>query len=124
MVGILGAIPAVFVARLTKNRKEQRNLIASLAGDRGEHLSRHIAHWNETVFRPRGVLIRVDLPDEYLNDIGKMDIRTGGGTAWSPKKYLSLDEAALKIALKARIVIIPLDESMATNDSSSSEDRG
>ncbi|CAI7649045.1 unnamed protein product [Penicillium discolor] len=123
MVGILGAIPAVFVARLTKNRKEQRNLIASLAGERGEHLSRHIAHWNETVFRPRGVLIRVDLPDEYLNDIGKMDIRTGGGTVWSPKKSLSLDEAALKIALKARIVIIPLDESMAMKDSSSSEHR-
>ncbi|KAJ5508111.1 hypothetical protein N7527_010254 [Penicillium freii] len=124
MVGILGAIPAVFVARLTKNRKEQRNLIASLAGDRGEHLARHIAHWNETVFRPRGVLIRVDLPDEYSNDIEKMDIRTGGGTVWSPKKTLSLDKAALKVALKARIVIIPLDESMAAKNSSSWENRG
>lgn len=118
MVGILGAIPAIFVARLTKNRKEQRNLIASLAGDRGEHLARHISHWNETVFRPRGVLIRVDLPDEYLNDIEKMDIRAGGGTTWSPKKSPSLDKAALKMALKARIVIIPLDGSMATNNSS------
>ncbi|KAJ5499419.1 hypothetical protein N7453_008470 [Penicillium expansum] len=112
MVGILGAIPAIFVARLTRNRQEQRNLISSMAGARGEHLARHISQWNETVFRPRGVLIRVDLPDEYLNDMEDMDIRTSGRSARSAKK--SRDKAALK----ARIVIIPLDGSMPTGNSS------
>ncbi|KGO74108.1 hypothetical protein PITC_097940 [Penicillium italicum] len=113
MVGILGAIPAIFVARLTRKRQEQRNLISSMAGVRGQHLARHISHWNETVFRPRGVLIRVDLPDEYLNDMEDMDIHTSGGSARSAKK--SRDKAALK----ARIVIIPLDGSTSTGHCSS-----
>ncbi|KAJ5795880.1 uncharacterized protein N7518_004420 [Penicillium psychrosexuale] len=111
MVGILGAIPAIFIARLTRNRREQRNLISAMAGARGEHLARHISQWNETVFGPRGVLIRVDLPDEYLNDMEYMDIRTSGGSAGSVKK--SRDKAALK----ARIVIIPLDGPTSTGNS-------
>ncbi|KAJ5960771.1 uncharacterized protein N7479_007921 [Penicillium vulpinum] len=112
MIGILGVIPAIFVARVTRNRKEQRNLISSLAGVRGEHLARHISHWNETVFRPRGILIRVDLPDEYLNDMEAMDVYTSGGSARAVRK--SRDKAALK----ARIVIIPLGETTSTEQSS------
>ncbi|CDM34285.1 hypothetical protein DTO013E5_2321 [Penicillium roqueforti] len=111
MVGILGAIPAIFIARLTRNRREQRNLISAMAGARGEHLARHISQWNETVFGPRGVLIRVDLPDEYLNDMEYMDIRTSEGSARSTRK--SRDKAALK----ARIVIIPLDGPTSTGNS-------
>ncbi|KZN91508.1 hypothetical protein EN45_016480 [Penicillium chrysogenum] len=90
MVGILGAIPAIFVARLTRNRQEQRNLISAMAGARGERLAQHISQWNEDVFRPRGVLIRVDLPDEYLNDMEDMDIRTSGGSAWSVNPKVSI----------------------------------
>ncbi|EKV06665.1 hypothetical protein PDIG_68610 [Penicillium digitatum PHI26] len=112
MVGILGAIPAIFVARLTRNRQEQRNLISSMAGASDEYLARHISQWNETVFRPRGVLIRVDLPDQYLSDMEEMDIHTSGGSARSDQK--SRDKAALK----ARIVIIPLDGPTSTRHSS------
>ncbi|KAJ5163931.1 uncharacterized protein N7500_005761 [Penicillium coprophilum] len=108
MVGLLGAIPAIFVARLTRNRREQQNLISALAGARGERLARHISQWNETVFQPRGVLIRVDLPDEYLNDMKDMDIRTNRGSE------RSLREIQDKAASKARIVIIPLDEPTST----------
>ena len=118
MVGILGAIPAIFVARHTKNRREQRNLISAMAGARGEHLARHISQWNETVFGPRGVLIRVDLPDEYLDDMEYMDVRTRGGSARPAGK--SRDKAALK----ARIVIIPLDEPTSTGNPSVWNNRG
>ncbi|CAI7616798.1 unnamed protein product [Penicillium glandicola] len=111
MVGILGAIPAIFVARVTRNRQERRNLISSLAGARGEHLARHIAQWNETVFRPRGVLIRVDLPDEYLDDMHDMDIHASSGSMRPARK--SRDKAALR----ARIVIIPLDGTSMGNSS-------
>ncbi|KAJ5513765.1 hypothetical protein N7463_003317 [Penicillium fimorum] len=118
MVGLLGAIPAIFVARLTRMRKEQRNLISAMAGARGEHLARHISQWNETVFQPRGVLIRVDLLDEYLTDMKVMDIRTRG----SSEK--SLRESRDKAALKARIVIIPLDGPTSTKHFSSWDNRG
>lgn len=104
MIGVLGAIPAVFVAKNSKKRQERRNLIASMAGARGERLSRHLSHWNETFFRPRGVLIRVDLPDEYLDDMVIMDLHRG-------EKKRSETRLREKAALKARIVIIPLDKS-------------
>ncbi|KAJ5835350.1 hypothetical protein N7447_001376 [Penicillium robsamsonii] len=118
MVGLLGAIPAIFVARLTRRRKEQQNLIWAMAGARGERLARHISQWNETVFQPSGVLIRVDLPDEYLNDMKVMDIRTRG----SPER--SLWEIRDKAACKARIVIIPLDGLTSTKHFSSWDNRG
>ncbi|OQE46828.1 hypothetical protein PENCOP_c001G06140 [Penicillium coprophilum] len=118
MVGLLGAIPAIFVARLTRNRREQQNLISALAGARGERLARHISQWNETVFQPRGVLIRVDLPDEYLNDMKDMDIRTNRGSE------RSLKEIQDKAASKARIVIIPLEESTPTKHIPGWDNRG
>lgn len=105
MVGLFGAVPAIFVARNARRRQEQRNLIYALAGAQGERLSRHIAHWNETFFRPKGILIRVDLPDEYLNDVQNMDVRTSASSLQSDSK------ARDKAGLKARIVIIPLEGS-------------
>lgn len=104
MIGFLGAIPAVLVAKHSKKRQEQRNLIASMAGARGERLSKHISNWNETFFRPRGVLIRVDLPDEYLDDMEAMNLHPG-------EKKRSDTRLREEAALKARIVIIPLDKS-------------
>lgn len=119
MIGFLGAIPAVFVVRNARKRQEQRNLIASMAGVRGEHLSRHISHWNETFFRPRGVLIRVDMPDEYLAEMKDMNLHRSGSSPRSGDKPLD------KAALKARIVIIPLESSsVPSGDSSMTGVRG
>ncbi|KAJ5691775.1 hypothetical protein N7462_001198 [Penicillium macrosclerotiorum] len=112
MIGLLGAIPAIFVARNARKRQEQRNLITSMAGVQGERLSRHIWHWNETVFQPRGIQIRVDLPDEYIGDLNSMDLH---GNKASPRLEA---KARDKAALKARVVIIPLDLRPATSDQS------
>lgn len=112
MIGALSAIPAIFVARNARKRQEQRNLIAAMAGVQGERLSRHISHWNETFFRAKGVVIRVDLPDEYIGDMNNMDLHR------SDRKWArSEEEAREKAALKARIVIIPLGEPVSGRSS-------
>ena len=113
MIGFLGAIPALLVARTARKRQEQRNVVASMAGARGGNLSRHISHWNGAFFRPRGVLIRVDLPDEYLDDMRKMDLHRNASSKESEER------AREKAALKARIVIIPLEGSPVTSGSTS-----
>ncbi|KAJ6111336.1 hypothetical protein N7523_007397 [Penicillium sp. IBT 18751x] len=116
MIGFLSAFPALLVARKSQQNQERRNLIASMAGARGQHLTRHVSHWNETFFRPRGVLIRVDLPNEYLDDMTSMDLHT------NKKKPRSDQEAREKAALKARIVIIPLEISPVASGSTSRRD--
>ncbi|OOQ84729.1 hypothetical protein PEBR_29162 [Penicillium brasilianum] len=118
MIGALSAIPALFVAKNARKRQERRNLIAAMAGVQGERLSRHISQWNETFFRPKGVVIRVDLPDEYIGDMNSMDLHR------SDRKWArSEEEAREKAALKARIVIIPLDDSVSGR-SSTTRDEG
>jgi hypothetical protein len=117
MIGVLSAVPAIFVARNARKRQEQRNLIAAMAGVQGERLSRHISHWNETFFRPRGVVIRVDLPDEYIGDMTGMDLHR------TDRKWArSEEEAREKAAMKARIVIIPLDGEVSGRPSTTSHD--
>lgn len=113
MIGFFSAFPALLVARTSQKNQERRNLIASMAGARGEHLTRHISHWNETFFRPRGILIRVDLPNEYLDDMTSMDLHK------NKKKPRSDQEAREKAALKARIVIITLEGSPVASGSTS-----
>lgn len=107
MVGFLGAIPAVLVARHIRKRKEHRNLADAMTGEQGERLARHISHWNATFFRPRGLLIRVDLPNELVEDMEGMDLHLKGSSSGS-KASQSRDAAANK----ARVVIIPLDGSI------------
>ncbi|KAF7718853.1 Uncharacterized protein PECH_007165 [Penicillium ucsense] len=115
MIGALSAIPAIWMTRHVRRRQEQRNFIAAMAGARGERLATHISEWNETFFRPRGVMIRVDLPDEYINEMDQMDVYRKDG------KYMrSVEEARDKAALKARIVIIPVDVHVDVPESSQS----
>lgn len=117
MIGVLSAVPAIFVARNARKRQEQRNLIAAMAGVQGERLSRHISSWNETFFRPRGVVIRVDLPDEYIGDMSSMDLHR------TDRKWARSDqEAREKAALKARIVIIPLEGEVSGRSSITRDD--
>ncbi|KAJ5652937.1 hypothetical protein N7507_010363 [Penicillium longicatenatum] len=106
MVGFFGAIPAVLVARHIRRRKEKRNLVSAMAGEQGERLAHHISFWNENFFQPRGLLIRVDLPNELLEDMKDMDLHLEGFLGQSDPR--DRDRAALK----ARIVIIPLEDSV------------
>jgi hypothetical protein len=88
-----------------------------MAGVRGERLARHISGWNETFFRPRGVVIRVDLPDEYIGDMSSMDLHR------TDRKWARSDqEAREKAALKARIVIIPLEGEVSGRSSITRDD--
>lgn len=104
MVGFFGAIPAVLVARHIRRRKEKRNLVSAMEGEQGERLAHHISSWNENFFQPRGLLIRVDLPNELLEDMKNMDLHLEGFDQFDPR-------ARDRAALKARIVIIPVEES-------------
>ncbi|KAJ5715525.1 uncharacterized protein N7483_012706 [Penicillium malachiteum] len=114
MIGFLGAIPAVLFARHIRKRKEQKNLKEAMTGARGQRLAHHISHWNETFFRPRGLLIRVDLPNELVQDMEGMDLHLQGSSSQSPSK--ARDEAAVK----ARVVIIPLEGSISESRRASS----
>ncbi|KAJ5949771.1 hypothetical protein N7454_001355 [Penicillium verhagenii] len=109
MVGFFGAIPAVLVARHIRRRKEKRNLISAMAGEQGQRLAHHISFWNENFFQPRGLLIRVDLPNELLADMEDMDLHLEGSATQPDSK------AREKAAPRARIVIIPFEGSPSSS---------
>ncbi|KUL89254.1 hypothetical protein ZTR_03773 [Talaromyces verruculosus] len=78
MVGFFGAIPAMMVAKRKRAVQESKNLAKAMGysqaaedmhqeEERGEGegetaLSLKINHWNETFFKPRGIMIRIDMP--------------------------------------------------------------
>jgi hypothetical protein len=130
VAGVLGAIPAVFVARQARRNREETNLIIaasapasegpagsdtdSASGPEGREgrLARKIERWNETFFRPKGIVVRVDLPREELDEMQSMEVmpagRSGIGFGESRSRR---DERAVRedAARKARIVVIPVD---------------
>ncbi|KKK23503.1 hypothetical protein P175DRAFT_0502531 [Aspergillus ochraceoroseus IBT 24754] len=120
MVGVLGAVPAIWVARRTRRNREEQNMImaANKGEDQESRLSRKIDAWNASYFKPRGVLIRVDLPWEELEDMEFMDISTSRDFhralsanpntlkhEWKMKDDQTARETASR---RARIVVIPL----------------
>ncbi|KAF7125433.1 hypothetical protein CNMCM5793_001611 [Aspergillus hiratsukae] len=128
VAGVLGAIPAVFVARKARRNREEMNLIiaasspegpvepdtdsASGSEGRGGRLSGKIERWNETFFRPRGVVVRVDLPREDLEEMREMEVIPGAKFGFGSRR----DERAVRedASRKARIVIIPVDTDSAS----------
>ncbi|KAE8405961.1 hypothetical protein BDV37DRAFT_281210 [Aspergillus pseudonomiae] len=100
MVGFLGAIPAYYVARRAQRSREEKNMILG-----SQELRAVIERWNGEVFQPRGVLIRVDLPFEEVEEMEMMDVldRRRGGFGLGSGQRVREDAAR-----KARIVIIPL----------------
>jgi hypothetical protein len=70
-----------------------------------ERLGSVVDGWNERFFEPRGVLIRVDLPFEEVEEMGMMDV-WGKGKG----KGKGTERERQNAARKARIVIIPLPE--------------
>lgn len=74
MIGFLSPIPAYVVTKKIKRTQEEDNLKNALTEGSGE-LQQVINEWNETFFRPRNLLVRVDLPGD-ADDIlmGYMDV--------------------------------------------------
>lgn len=121
--GFLGTIPAVLVARKARQHREQRNLAAAVAPGSASALARRIETWNECFFRPRGIMIRVDLPYEAVEDMDVMDINTSeayrqAAAQAGDRSFRQIfgrrsshdDETArTKASRKGRIVIIPLE---------------
>ncbi|RAQ54254.1 hypothetical protein AFGD_005503 [Aspergillus flavus] len=103
MVGFLGAIPAYYVARRAQRSREERNMIVG-SGELRDVIER----WNGGFFEPRGVLIRVDLPFEEVEEMEMMDVlerRRGIPGFEASREGERVREDA---ARKARIVVIPL----------------
>ena len=126
MVGIFGFIPSAVVGHKLRKKQENHNL--TIAAESGA-LIQCVQHWNEVYFKPRRLLIRVDLPGQ-TEDMATMDVSTSedfqnrlSGHV-SPSLPLTEDysfsskysdeqvkegRTRMKAARRGRIVIIPLD---------------
>ncbi|KAL9108083.1 MAG: hypothetical protein Q9227_007058 [Pyrenula ochraceoflavens] len=132
VVGVLGVVPAAMVARLVRQRTEARNVHDARRD--GAQLQLLVEQWNETYFRSRGILVRIDLPGE-ADDMGIMDISTSKiyhmerrgseKDVVAPKKVRAVAEndrrAREKAARRGRIVILPLDNASETSISEQRE---
>lgn len=101
IIGILGAVPAFFITRTNRIKRQRRDEKGGLANRPCESLARHMSQWNETFFRPKGIMIRLDLFGsnwDYLKD------RTAASTSEFPIHREKSDVAHGA----ARIVVIPL----------------
>ncbi|EED14318.1 conserved hypothetical protein [Talaromyces stipitatus ATCC 10500] len=124
MVGFFGAIPAVIAAKRKRARQENENSLSS-----------KITAWNETFFKPRGIMIRIDMPYDLSAVEDGLDVSSTSRTAAkkSPRKSSSPSHASsrqgsvssslsglsadktdrvkerYKASHRSRIVIIPLN---------------
>ena len=126
MVGIFGFIPSAVVGHKLRKKQENRNLVTAVESGA---LIQCVQHWNEVYFKPRRLLIRVDLPGQ-AEDMASMDVSTsedfqsrvdGHATSSLPltddysisAKYsdeqVKEGRTRMKAAQRGRIVIIPLD---------------
>lgn len=103
IVGILGAVPAFFVSGTARMKQQQRNLIAGLADGQGETLARHLALWNDSIFRPKGVVIRLDLFGGYWNYLEGTEPH-----AMTPASFTVVGRPGDTTEKTARVVVILL----------------
>lgn len=102
MIGFFGAIPAVMVAKRKRAAQESKNLARAMAAEQNHKveeeesenentLSFKINQWNETFFRPRGIMIRIDMPYDMsaVEDGLEVGTTTTSTTATSRKKSSS-----------------------------------
>lgn len=117
MMGFFGAIPAVIAARRKRAHHETRNLAAAISPDSNSSLSHKLSTWNEDFFKPRGIVIRVDMPYD-TDSLEEMDVSSPtssreGSIVSSPsdskpqEPNKSLRE---KARTRGRIVVIPLHQ--------------
>lgn len=113
MMGFFSVIPAVIAAVKTRQNQEKRNLAAAVAEGSESTLPQKIETWNESFFKPRGIMIRVDLPYQ-TESLEEMDVSPSSSSSFplsgrkSPSKH---DESSVKrkASRRGRIVIIPLE---------------
>ncbi|KAL1983263.1 hypothetical protein VTN96DRAFT_285 [Rasamsonia emersonii] len=113
MVGFFSPVPAVMVAAKTRQSKEMKNLAAAVAMGSESTLPRRIKEWNESFFKPRGVMIRVDLPYQ-TESLEEMDVCPTSPSLFSLSGRISSwkndeDSIKKKASRRGRIVIIPLE---------------
>ena len=129
LVGFFSLIPAVAVAQKTREHRETWNFMT--AAQSGA-LAKCVNRWNETYFKAKGLLIRVDVPGE-TTDMNDMDLSTSrlyrynqGDGKVSANGSMSIGhemmykyevndgKARVRASLKGRIVIIPLNPKSST----------
>jgi Domain of unknown function (DUF4646) len=123
--GFLGVIPAAIAGYKVRQSNEEKNF--SIARQKNV-LQEILNRWNEAVFKPKGLLIRVDLPNEAM-DMATMDLLTRN-SGWEKKSNSGCCNSASKkaraerwvttkdlrtqsrAAKKGRIVILPLSHTV------------
>jgi hypothetical protein len=137
MIGIFGAIPAIVAARQKRVNQENRNLAKAMGlspsssslikgredlsearEESDNSLAYSINQWNETFFKPRGLLIRIDMPYELSAVEDGLDvIKKSPSPSLLPLKHVSLSsisagngtpqEERHEASHRCRIVVIP-----------------
>jgi hypothetical protein len=123
--GLLEVIPAAIAGHKVRQSNEEKNF--SIARERNI-LQEILNRWNEAVFKPKGLLIRVDLPNEAI-DMASMDLLTRK-SGWEKKSNSGYCNSASnqaradrwvttkdvrtrsRAANKGRIVILPLSDTV------------
>ena len=135
MVGFFGLVPSAIVGHKMRKKREHLNFIEA---SRSGALMQCVQRWNEVYFKPRRLVVRVDVPGES-EDMASMDVSTskefqqraasvnvassaasGGGRSVNSgysDEQVEEGRIRMKAARRGRIVIIPLD---ARNSRSSS----
>ncbi|KAH8689976.1 hypothetical protein BGW36DRAFT_273130, partial [Talaromyces proteolyticus] len=117
MLGFFGAVPAVIAARKKRAHQENRNVAASMASDSESALSHKISDWNESFFKPRGLVIRIDMPFNDDESLWEMDVTPSSSRSGSvvslPMERTEAQNTSKekeKARSRGRIVIVPLNQ--------------
>lgn len=99
IVGISSAVPLFFAAPRARIRQEMLESVTSSANCRIHFLARHVSYWNDSFFRSRGVIIRLDLFDGHWDDHERIAF---------PKPSSTWQTCKVKMAANrvARIVVV------------------
>ncbi|MCJ1463074.1 hypothetical protein MMC07_001679 [Pseudocyphellaria aurata] len=116
-MGAFVLIPATIYGQQMRSSRERLNFILA---DTSGALAQCISHWNRSFFRAKGLAVRVDIPGRS-HDMEHMDLATSKlyknhqriddrNSGWHDTKgQVKEGRARIRAALKARIVIMPLD---------------
>ncbi|KAI9832718.1 MAG: hypothetical protein M1826_001276 [Phylliscum demangeonii] len=102
VIGWWGIIPAYLVGRNIHRKRELGNLAAARATG---PLERTLLQWNQDVFAPKGILIRLDLPGEGGRELADMDVHMRARSAAAAAcRQRGQDATAAAAALSGLVV--------------------